>query len=392
MEKMKELVFQAVDQQSKELCEMSDFIFDHPEGEGKEVLAAEAITGYLKNNGFHIEMGVGGFDTAFRAVYKNKEGGPSIGILCEYDALKGIGHACGHHMQGPACAGAAVAIQRACKDEPYQLVVYGTPAEETLSAKCAMSENGCFQDIDVALMMHAGTETNSDVKNLAYMSYIAEFHGKKSHAAAAPEAGRSALDALLVAFQGVEFLREHVTDDTRMHYTIQELPGPANVVPEKAVGKFALRSFSRENLESVAKRFEDIIKGASLIAGVEYELKLNDFLFNKIPVLKLNNLLLDNAELAGTPRLAPPRTKTGSSDFGNVMYRVPGSCIRIAVAPEGTALHSNEFLNVGKSEDLHKGIVFGAKAIAGASLDMITDENLRKEIREEFTENKEKFK
>ena len=126
-------------------------------------------------------------------------------------------------------------------------------------------------------------------------------------------------------------------DDVRMHYTVAELPGPANVVPVKSVGKFSLRSFSKEELKGVVSRFKDIIKGAALIAGVDYELEQTSDFYNKIPVLKLNELLMENAKLAGAPRLAPPREKTGSTDFGNVMYEIPGSCIRVAFVPEGTS-------------------------------------------------------
>lgn len=185
------------------------------------------------------------------AVYENGTGGPSIGILCEYDALKGMGHACGHHMQGPACLGAAVAIKELAGETPFKLTVYGTPAEETLGAKCDMVKKGCFLELDAAFMMHGSPTTCTDVKCLADRSFEVVFHGKGAHAALAPEKGKSALDGLLIAFNGIEFLREHVPDDTRMHYTMTELPGPANIVPARAVGKFSLRSFSRTNLELV---------------------------------------------------------------------------------------------------------------------------------------------
>ena len=174
-----------------------------------------------------------------------------IGILCEYDALEGLGHGCGHHMQGPSCLGAAVALKECAGEEPFTLVVYGTPAEETLGSKCDMIKNGCFHELDAAFMMHGSPTTCTDVKCLADQSFKVTFHGKRAHAALAPEQGRSAFDALLVAFNGIEFLREHVPDDVRMHYTVAELPGPANVVPVKSVGKFSLRSFSKGRVKRV---------------------------------------------------------------------------------------------------------------------------------------------
>lgn len=388
----KEELFQRIDEEREELWSMADQIFDNPEYEGEEVFAAGLLTDYLRKNGFSVEMGVGGYKTAFRAVYSHGEGGPVIGILCEYDALRGLGHGCGHHMQGPGCLGAAVALKNLDTDRPFQIVVYGTPAEETLGSKCDMIKKGCFHDLDVAFMMHGGPNTCTDVRCLAQRSFHVTFHGKRAHAALAPDKGRSAFDALLAAFQGIEFLREHVPDDVRMHYTVAELPGPANVVPVKSVGKFSLRSFSKEELKGVVSRFKDIVKGAALIAGVDYELEQTSDFYNKIPVLKLNELLMENAKLAGAPRLAPPREKTGSTDFGNVMYEIPGSCIRVAFVPEGTSSHSQEFVDAGKTQAARDCIIYGAKSIAGASMDLITKPELMDEVKAEFAENKKKFK
>lgn len=388
---MKEDLFKQIESNKEKLWEMADFIFDHPEYDGQEYQACDLLTRYLADQGFSVEKGVGGFETAFRAVYQNREGGPSIGILCEYDALAGLGHGCGHHMQGPSCLGAAVALKECCKDKAFRLVVYGTPAEETRGAKATMIKNGCFHDIDVAFMMHGSPTTCTDVKCLADQSFKVVFHGKRAHAALAPDQGRSAFDALLVAFNGIEFLREHVPDDTRMHYTVSKLPGPSNVVPAEAEGKFSLRSFSKSNLEKVVQRFYDIIKGAALIAGVTYEVELLHDFYNKIPVMKLNELLMENAKLAGAPRLSAPRERTGSTDFGNVMYEVPGSCIRVAFVPEGTSSHSQEFVDAGKSQDAHNCILYGAKAIAGASWDLIYQDGLLDQVKEEFAQNKKKF-
>ena len=387
---MKEQLFGAVEAQRDNLTAMADKIFDHPEYEGEEVMASGLLTDYLKDNDFEVEMGVGGFKTAFRAVYEHGTGGPVICILCEYDALKGLGHGCGHHMQGPSCLGAAIALKNAGLKEPFKLVVYGTPAEETLGSKCEMIKNGCFKELDVAFMMHGAPNTCTDVKCLAQNSYTVTFKGKRAHAALAPDKGKSAFDALLVAFNGVEFLREHVPDDVRMHYTVEELPGPANVVPAKAVGDFSIRSFSKTTLEQVSERFLDIVKGAALIAGVAYEVEKGTTFFNKIPVLLLNDLLMDNAKLAGAPQLAPPREKTGSTDFGNVMYEIPGSCIRVAFVPDGTASHSQEYVDAGKSDAAHNCIIYGAKAIAGASYDLIATKGLMDKVKAEFAESKKK--
>lgn len=388
---MKEKVFQAVEHQRDVLTAMADSIFDDPELGFQEFHAQKKLTDYLRGCGFAVEMGTGGVETAFRAEFQNGEGGPRIGLLCEYDALEGIGHACGHHMQGPAITGAAKALKDCAGNQPFSVVVYGTPAEETAHGKLRMLENGCFQDIDVALMMHGSPTTTVDVKSMAMSSFTVTFHGKKAHAALKPEDGRSALDALLVAFQGIEFLREHVPEDTRMHYTITQSPGPANVVPDTAVGKFSLRSYSRQKLDGVVERFKKIIEGAALIADVTYDIEEGDRLANKIPVLHLNELLMENAKLVNAPRISPPREKTGSSDFSNVMYQLPGSCIRVAMVPVGTSSHSQAFLEAGKGTEAHEAIIIAAKVLAGTAVDLITGPAKLAEIQREFSSNRETY-
>lgn len=389
---MKEKLFVAVDDLEKELTYMGDYIFDNPEYDGKEIKASELLTKFLEDNGFQVERGIAGLPTAFRAIYTQGNGQVKIGFLCEYDALEGLGHGCAHHMQGPACVGAAVALKEVLKTGDYTIVVYGTPAEETFGGKLNMLKAGFFKDIDVALMMHGAPDTCTDIKCLAQSAFTVTFHGKRAHAALMPEKGRSAFDALLLSFQGIEFLREHVRDDVRMHYTIKEVPGPENVVPAKSVGKYSLRSFSREYLNEVVERFENIIKGAALMSGVTYEIEETSSLDNKIPVLRLNDLLIENAKLIGVPGITPPREKTGSTDFGNVMHELPGSCIRVKFVPTGTSSHSQEFVNAGKTKEAHEAIIYGAKTLAGTAYDLITNSEILKEVKEEYIRNRELYK
>ena len=293
-------------------------------------------------------------------------------------------------MQGPCICGTAVALKNAGIDRPFEIVVYGTPAEESLSAKVTMWENGCFRDIDVALMMHGGPDTCVDEKSLALSNYTVTFHGKGAHAALAPEQGRSALDALLLSFNAVEFLREHVREDTRMHYTIAETPGPSNVVPSRAVGVFSMRSYSREVLNDVCRRFEQIIQGAALMADVTYEIHKEKDLDNKVPCYALNDVIMANAVACGAPGIGPVRKKTGSTDFGNVTNHMPGCCIRVQFVPSGTSSHSQAFVDAGKTESAHNAVLYGAKILSGTALDLITTEGLMAKLWADFEDAKKK--
>jgi len=385
---MKNKLFNYLESEKDQMIHMSDYIFDNPEYDSEEYKAMEILTEYLINNDFRVEKGIGGLETAFRAVYENGINGPSIGLLCEYDAIKDIGHACGHHMQGPAIVYAAVALKEAYRDRPYKLVVYGTPAEETIGGKIIMMENGCFSDIDVALMFHGDPTTSTDIRSMALSSYKVVFSGKSAHAAMQPEKGRSALDALLLAFNAVEFLREHVKEDTRMQYTVINGGGPDNVVPSEAVGTFTLRSYNRAYLDTIDERFKNILDGAALMTGTTYKTFADRPFDSIIPVLKLNDVMMKNAELVNAPNIRSPREKPGSTDFANIMYNIPGSCIRVAFVPEGTPAHSQQFLDAGKSDEAHNAVLTAAKILAVTCYDLIDDEHLLKDVKEEFISKK----
>lgn len=386
---LKEVMFREIDEIRNEMTAMSDDIFDHPEIGMEEFHAQKVLTDWLEKEGFQVERGVVGVETAFKAVYSHGTGGPNIGLLCEYDALPGIGHACGHHMQGPSILAAAKALKDADIKEPYTITVYGTPAEESVSGKIRMIQNGCtFEELDVALMMHGGPATQVDVKSLANSKYKVIFHGVSSHAAIRPEKGRSALDGLILAFQGIEFLREHVNSDVKIHYTVVNCGGtPANVVPAYAEASVYIRSYNRAYLDTVCRRFEKVLKGAAMMTETEVEIIEEKKVDNKIPVLTLNDLVMKQAEELHAPQLAPAREKTGSTDFGNVMRRVPGTCARIAFVDPGAAAHSQEYIAAGKTDAAHDAVVYGAKILAGTALELIEDPELLNRVKTEFKEN-----
>ena len=283
----------------------------------------------------------------------------------------------------------AKALKDAAIDAPYTITVYGTPAEETISGKVVMLENGCtFEELDVALMMHGGPATQVDVKSLALNKLKIIYHGVCSHAALKPEKGRSALDGLILACQGVEFLREHVPSDVRMHYTIVNCGGTAaNVVPGYAEASMYVRSYNRTELDGVVARVKKVLQGAAMMTETEVEIIEEKSLDNKIPVLALNELVMEQAEKVHAPCIRPARQKTGSTDFGNVMRHVPGTCIRVAFVPEGAAAHSQEYLDAGKTEAAHNAVVYGAKILALTGAQLIENPEKLEAIKKEFHEN-----
>lgn len=384
---------QHIEKEQIRLWEMADAIFDNPELAFKETFASHLLEEALCERGFHVERGLGSLPTAFRAIYRQGEGGPNIGLLCEYDALP-MGHGCGHHMQGPAIVGAADAVKNTLQGRSYTLTVYGTPAEEGGAGKLIMLRDGYLNELDVALMMHGGPATQVDIKSMAMQTLVVTFHGKSAHAALKPDAGRSALDALLLAFHAVEFLREHVKEDTRMHYTIIDAGGPENSVPSKAVGRFTLRSYNTDYLTELVTRFKKIVEGAALMTETSYEIDDDPLMSRdgKIPAHHLNAILMEHAAYYNAPNIKGAREKTGSTDFGNVTYRIPGACLRVAFVDEGVSSHSQAFLDDGKSERGHRAISVAAKVLAATAAQLIEEPASLLKIQQEFQETREKMK
>lgn len=380
---MKNQIIEEIEKNVEDAYNIADLIFDNPELCYEEFFSSNILEDYLEKHGFSVNRGLGDIKTAFKAEYKNKDSSYNIGLLCEYDALP-MGHACGHHIQGPAICLAAIAIKNVLKDFGYNLIIYGTPAEEGGGGKIKMLEQGFLKELDVAIMMHAGSSTQVDIKSMALSSQKVIFKGKSSHAALKPENGRSALDALLLSFNAIEFLREHVKEDTKMHYTIGESLAPSNVVPDRAVGIFSLRSYNSKYLDSLIERFKNIIKGAALMTQVQYEIEETKRLESKLPSYKLNELMIENAKQINALRITAPREKTGSTDFGNVTYILPGACIRVAFVDDGVASHSQEFLDLGKSNMARYCLKTGAQIVAMTVFDLINEPNLIETIKDEF--------
>lgn len=395
---LKKLLGEVIEMHRAELCKMADLIYDFAEKSAEEYKSMELLTDYLQNEGFTVDRGIA-LDTAFRATWDNcraavddegKNTAPVLGILVEYDALEDIGHACGHHMQGPAGIGAAIAIKDVMKDYPFKLVIYGTPAEETLGGKIVMFDAGYMKELDLALMSHGSPNTSVDEKCMALENFVVTFHGVKSHAAISPDEGRSALDAALLSFHAIEMLREHVKDDTRMHYTIRNAGGPPNVVPDLTVAEYTLRSYSTSYLNTVVERFYNILKGAALMTDTTYDIQRDLPFKSKIVCHSVNDLLMKNAAYEKAPSIAAPRKKTGSTDFGNVLYEIPGSCIRIAFTKPDAQPHSQEYLEAGKTDKAHDAICYAAKIMADTFCDVITTPGLLTQIKEEFYAAKQK--
>ena len=383
MEAIKQSLLQAAEQHAGELFSLACNIFDHPEIGGEEVYASALLIKYLEEKGFSVEKGIAGLDTSFRAVWEQGTGGPSIGFLLEYDALRGMGHACGHHLQGPACIVAALALIENCTD-PFKLVLYGTPDEEISGGKIVMEKAGYFRDVDVMFSCHTGSGTGVATTNRALAPTRVYFHGTPSHASGAPEKGRSALDAMMLAFHGLEIMREHVKDGSRIHYTILDATGAANIVHESASAHITLRCHDRRYLEDMVHRMENVVKGACLMTDTTAEFEYRNVYWNLVPNRPLQIAVMDAANEIGAEKIRQLDCSVvsgGSTDVGNVSWVVP--TVMIYTYYDDAAAHTVEWLNAGKTEKARASMLSGGKIMGLAALRLIKDKQYLEEVKRE---------
>ena len=295
-----------LDDHQEELVNTADYIFHHPELAYQETLSSKCLADYLENQGFKITWKTAGIDTAFTAVWGG--GKPILGFLAEYDALAGVGHACGHNLLGTAVAAAACALKADIETTGAAgtICVYGCPAEEIMSGKILMNDQGVFDDLDVAITWHPFDRNRvsndiwqaQDIKNYT-------FHGLSSHAAKAPEKGRSALDAAELMNVGVNYLREHVPGDVRMHYAYIDNGLPANVVPDIAKTNYFIRSYLRSRTEDASERVDNCARGAALMTDTTVDIELvascSEMKVNRV----LTELYYDAMTRVPTPAYTP---------------------------------------------------------------------------------------
>ena len=381
----KERLLQEAQKHAQTLFPMACDIFDHPEIGREEVYASSLLTAFLEARGFAVERGIGGMETAFRATWEQGNGGPSIGFLMEYDALRGMGHACGHHLQAPACISAALALRECCQ-APFKLVLYGTPDEEMQGGKVTLEKAGYFRDADVMLACHTATRTFISYTNKALAPIRVTFHGTPSHAASAPEKGRSALDAMLLTFHGLEILREHICDGCRIHYTILEGTGASNVVPETAKAHITLRSPDRRYLEDMQRRMENVVRGGCLMTETTADFEYRNVYWNLVPVPTLRRVAQEAAQEAGAQKLSlEAPVSGGSSDVGNVSWVVP--TVVLNTYYDDADGHSREWMEKGKTEQAQSFLIRASRSMALTGCMLLENPSLLQTIQEEHKQN-----
>ncbi len=437
--------------------ELSNEVWGYAELGYKEFESAKTLGDALEEAGFKLERGVAGIPTAFVASYGNAEG-PVIGILGEFDALPGLsqdcvpyrkplqsgapGHGCGHNLLGVAGVAAVMAVRQAMDAGEVKGTIryYGCPAEEGGAGKAFMAKAGVFEDVDICLTWHPDTFNGTLYANfLANYRITFKFHGKTAHAAADPFNGRSALDAVELMNVGVNYLREHMIPDARVHYVILNGGGTApNVVPDEAMSLYSVRAPRTDQLNALFERVKDIAKGAALMTGTEVEIHVISGMSNMLPNETINEVLQAKLEEVGAPKFSeeehafarelsksipadsletsahlygldaqavselkkivlyedvlPPFKseviQPGSTDVGDVSWVAPTGQIFTTCWALGSPGHSWQIVAQGKMGIGQRGMLYAGKVMALSALEFMQNDALRAQAVEEFRQKR----
>lgn len=375
---IRQRVNSVIDENRERFVAISREIWENPELGFQEFRAMKLLTTPLAEAGFAVETGIAGMETAFRAKWAGKGPGPTIAVLCEYDALKGLGHACGHNLIGTAGMLAGWAVRQAFPELPGELQVIGTPFEEGGGGKIIMVDQGVFNGVDAAMMFHPSSGQSLVHRGgLACQDMKITFHGKPSHAAGGPWNGINALDALIQTFVNVGLLRQQLKPDVRIHGIITKGGDAVNVIPELTEAEFLVRATEVEYLRQVQEKVRNCARAGALATGCTVEFSEGLLYENRINNMVMARRFQRYLEAQGVVVSEPdPKAGVGSSDIGNVSRVCPTIHPYVSIGPKGVNGHTAEFRECSNSPEGYEAMFQAAKAMAMLTVDLLAEQGL----------------
>lgn len=391
---LKRLIQEAVDEQRERLYAISRWLYENPELGSEEFEAAKLLTDELEKHGFGVERGLLGMPTAFCASYKGKGASPRVAVLAEYDALPGVGHGCGHNLIAASAIGAGIAVSKVIGGLEGEIMVVGTPAEEgrgpSAGSKVIMADKGFWDDVDAVIMLHPSVQWRVGNTSLSIWTVKMEFEGKTSHAAASPHLGVNALNAATLAFMATHMLRQEARRDANLviHGIISEGGLASNVIPDRAVCDFGVRSSDDAYLEQMVEKVAMCAEGAALATGANVKVTKRKLYSGKKNNEPLVELLWNNYAAQGVDPVDWRESIRGmpmaSTDFGDVSQRTPAAGSYIKIAKEGTPGHSREMADASVTPEGLEAMIVGTKALAMTIVDLLANPENVKWAREYF--------
>ena len=384
-ERLKASAASYIDSIAQDLLRVSHDLHAHPELAFEEFHACELLTTTLEAYDLSPRGKVYTLETAFECEVARDGNGPVVALLAEYDALPGIGHACGHNLIATASLGAALALAHVRDALPGTVRLLGTPAEEKGGGKEIMARAGAFEGVDASMMIHPFGRNMTSFPFIAYAQADVTYRGKAAHAAAAPHRGVNALDGLLLAYQGISNLRQHIRSTERIHGIVTDGGLAANIVPETAKGEFYVRAKDMDDLTALKRRVSGCFEAGAAASGAAVEVVWGEVDYLDLRTnWPLAERFQANAEALGRtffPLNELSGNATGSTDMGNISHRVPSIHPLLAAAPHDVAIHTPEFADYAGGELGDKAALDGAKALAMTTIDFLCSEELQKDVR-----------
>lgn len=365
-------ILQAIDAAAPRLTEVSRQIHDQPELRFQEYFAAKTLAETLEAFGLPVQRHAGGLETAFCAEF-GREGKPKVAVLAEYDALPN-GHACGHNLIAGAALGAVIGLAAVRDQLPGRVAMLGTPAEEGGGGKVTLLEKGAFVDVDAAMMFHPFDRTVLKNPALANQTIAFTFHGKNSHAAAAPWDGYSALSGVIQTFNLIDNARIHFRDGTRIHGIITEGGKAVNIIPQTAQAMFSVRAFKADYLAQVTERVITCAEAAALACGTRVETEVRRGYKDMHDNMTMAHRFGEHLQAMGVDfRETDPTAGFGSTDMGDVSYAVPAIHPYLGICDIGDAMcHQDAFVERANSPRGYQAMLNAAKAMALTTYDLLT--------------------
>ena len=384
--KIKQQVCLDIDNRAADLISISHEIHAHPELNYQEKFAHDRLTQYIADSKIKVDRGAFELETAFDASVRGGSG-PTVAVLCEYDALPGIGHACGHNIIAAAGLGAGVALSAVAEVCGGNLRLMGTPAEEGGGGKIEMARKGAFNNIDAAMMIHPSDQDLARMNAIAIQQLFVRYQGLAAHAAVSPDKGKNALDAAVLGYMNVAALRQHIRPTERVHGIFTKSGEKPNIVPREAEMDWYVRSDTIETLQPLKARIAKCLEAGAMAADctVSFDWQKNTYadLVDNLPLL--TSYVLNSAQMGRdltTDFL--PGTGGGSTDMGNLSYLVPSIHPMLQVAPHGVSLHSAQFAEFTASKEADKAVLDGAKIMAMTAIDMWLSDTLSSQVQVAF--------
>ncbi|WP_208028570.1 M20 family metallopeptidase [Rhabdothermincola sediminis] len=388
LDAVKDRLCQEVDERADLLVDVARQIHANPELAFRERFAHDLLTGILAAEGLDTECHAYGLDTAFAA--RAGSAGPTVAVLCEYDALPGIGHACGHNVIAAAGLGAGLAVAAMAGELGGRVAVLGTPAEEGGGGKVRMARRGALDGVDAAMMVHPAGADLRRMDVIAIQQLWVEYHGEAAHAAAFPHKGRNALDAAVLGYMNVAALRQHIRPEERVHGIFTEAGDKPNIVPAHTAAQWYVRAATMKRLHALAERVHACLQAGADAAGCRMEAEWKDPPYaDMVDNEPLLDLYAANAERLGRHLRDPDEFDlrvVGSTDMGNVSHLVPSIHPMIAVAPPHVGIHTPEFAEYTASEGADRAVLDAAKAMAMTVADLWLLPEALQAVRDAFAE------